>query len=310
MADVSVRPEAYGAAEKERIVNDSPRLCILVGALTERNGLRRIPVAVVTRGYKGKQHYTVTADDLAAIVRNFRKKTVDVPVDYEHSTLYAAGEPVPTAAWLREIDDQPDANGVLWGWCDYTKSGAASVAARDYKYVSPVIEWTKRDKKTGELQGATVTSLALTKQPLFESLPELPLVASNTEGWSFERSDAPKDQIADDLEAAICALVEKKIEDSGHKLDYLAAFKQVIAENSDLVHRMEMARREASVQTQRVRAFAQERDACVDQMIHPLVLEKIAASEGGRIDYGQAYKSVLNERPDLRRKKAEAMRLC
>ena len=168
-----------------------PRLCILVGSLTERNGLRRIPVAVITRGYKGKQHFDVTADDLAAIIKNFRKKSTDVPVNYEHSTLYAAGDPVPTAAWLREIEDAPDPDGVLWGWCDYTDAGAASVAARDYKYVSPVIEWTRRDKSTGELQGATITSLALTKQPLFESLPELPLVASDTPDWTFERGDAP-----------------------------------------------------------------------------------------------------------------------
>jgi hypothetical protein len=291
--------------------SQAPRLCILVGALTERNGLRRIPVAIVTRGYKGKQQYSVTAADLAAIVRNFRKKTVDVPVDFEHSTLYAAGDPAPTAAWLREIDDQPDADGVLWGWCDYTKTGAASVAARDYKYVSPVIEWTKRDKTTGELQGATITSLALTKQPLFESLPELPLVASDTQGWSFERSGNERvmdEEKASQIDAELWNLADEKIRASGGKLDAAVALKMAAAENPRLVHEWNCARYETVEARTFRRALAEANEECVHRTIDAIICEKIAASEG-RLDYGQAYKMILNERPDLHRKMAEAIRL-
>lgn len=295
--------------------SQGPRLCILVGALTERNGLRRIPVAVITRGYKGKQHYSVTADDLAAIVRNFRKKTVDVPVDYEHSTLYAAGEPSPTAAWLREIDDQPDADGVLWGWCDYTKTGAAAVAARDYKYVSPVIEWTKRDKITGELQGATVTSLALTKQPLLESLPELPLVASDTQGWSFEHGG--RERIMNENEAfqtfqtddaELWNLAEEKIRTSGGKLDVTVALKMAAAENPRLAHEWIRSSHESAEEPTFRRALADSSEESVHRVIDAITRERIAASEGG-LDYGQTYKTVLNERPDLRRKMCEAIRV-
>jgi phage I-like protein len=172
-----------------------PRILILIGAAAEKNGLARIPVALITRGYKGKQKFAVTAADLRDIVANFRKKDTDVPVDWEHSTLRAAdGQPVPTAGWLKAIDDAPDAQGVLWGGVDYTDKGRASVVARDYKYASPVVEWGRRDKRTGELQGATLTSVALTKQPLFESLPELPLVASDSDGWSFSRGDVVEER--------------------------------------------------------------------------------------------------------------------
>lgn len=166
-----------------------PSLAILIGeAETRADGLRRIPVALITRGYKGKQKFTVTASDLTDIVENFRKRKADVVIDYEHSTLAKDGKPTPSAGWLKAIDDGPDNHGVLWGWADYTEAGARSVAAKDYKYASPVIEWGRRDKETGEQQGATLTSLALVKQPLFEGLPELPLVASD--GWHFERGDA------------------------------------------------------------------------------------------------------------------------
>jgi hypothetical protein len=171
-------------------VEDRPRLCLLIGdSRAAADGLKRIPVALITRGYKGKQKFAVTREDLDQIVANFQKREADIPLDYEHSTLNAReGVPTPTAGWLKRIEDAPDGRGVLWGWVAYTDQGAQSVAARDYKYVSPVIDWSIRDKKTGEQQGATVTSIALTKQPLFESLPELPLVACD--GWSFDGGDA------------------------------------------------------------------------------------------------------------------------
>jgi hypothetical protein len=166
-----------------------PQLALLIGdSRAGTDGLKRIPVALVTRGYKGKQKFAVTREDLDRIVANFRKRKADLVVDYEHSTLNAGdGVPTATAGWLKRMEDGPDAAGVLWGWVEYTEQGAQSVAARDYKYVSPVIDWSVRDKSTGEQQGATVTSVALTKQPLFENLPALPLVACD--GWSFDRGD-------------------------------------------------------------------------------------------------------------------------
>jgi hypothetical protein len=177
---------------KKDLAASDARVLILIGDSSESDGLRRIPVALITRGFKGTQKFTVTREDLASIVANFRKRgTGDVVIDYDHSTVYAAGSgaAAPAAGWLKKIDDAPDAKGVLWGWAEYTERGGRMVAAREYKYVSPVIEWSVRDKSTGEQQGATLTSLALTNSPLFEKLPSLPLVASDSDGWSFDRGD-------------------------------------------------------------------------------------------------------------------------
>jgi hypothetical protein len=44
----------------------------------------------------------------------------------------------------------------------------------------------------------------------------------------------------------------------------------------------------------------------VDTEIEPLVQAKIGLSEGG-MDYGQAWIAVLNERPDLRRRRMATM---
>jgi phage I-like protein len=171
--------------------SDQPRLLLLIGSAAEREGLRRVPVTLITRGFKGKQKYAITADDLQHIVANFRKRgNGEVVIDYDHSTLIAGdGQPKPAAGWLKEIDDAPDAQGVLWGWAQFTEKAAAMLAAGEYKYTSPVTDWTKRDKTTGEPQGATLTSLALTNSPLFEKLPSLPLVACESDGWKFDRGD-------------------------------------------------------------------------------------------------------------------------
>jgi hypothetical protein len=110
------------------------------------------------------------------------------------------------------------------------------------------------------------------------------------------------------IEAEIWESVKKKIAASNGKLGAGAAFSQVVLENPDLVRRREDAMFETASETARRRAVAQASGEYVQTMIDPVIREKIAASEG-RLDYGQAYKAVLNERPDLAHKVCEAIRL-
>jgi hypothetical protein len=201
-AFVARLPEEWKKDLAASEAEERPRVLILIGDSKEADGLRRIPVALITRGFKGTQKFSVTREDLASIVANFAKRgTGEVVIDYDHSTVYAAGSgaAAPAAGWLKKIDDAPDAKGVLWGWAEYTERGGRMVAAREYKYVSPVIEWSVRDKSTGEQQGATLTSLALTNSPLFEKLPALPLVASDSDGWSFDRGDVVEERRVKDV---------------------------------------------------------------------------------------------------------------
>src|SRR5471030_752850 len=130
---------------------------------------------MVARGFKWKQKFSLTLDDLAQIVRNYRKRSADLVVDYDHSTEYTAGsgEAAPAAGWLKKMDDGPDAQGVLWGGAEFTEKATKMLAAREYRYVSPVISWGARDKRTGEPQGTTITSIALTNTPLLEELPAI-----------------------------------------------------------------------------------------------------------------------------------------
>lgn len=168
----------------------TPQLCFLIAGGEAAEVLRRIPVAMVAKGFKGKQKFAVTREDLSQIVRNFRARgTGEVVIDYDHSTEFAAGsgDAVPAAGWLKSIEDAPDDQGVLHGQAEFTERAAGMLAAKEYKYFSPVIVWGARSKADGEPQGTTLTSIALTNSPLLEKLPAFTM--SDT-GWQIDRGDA------------------------------------------------------------------------------------------------------------------------
>jgi phage I-like protein len=91
-------------------------------------------------------------------------------VDTEHSTQIKApkGEPAPAAGWIKALEAR---NGAIWGRADWTPAGAASVANREYRYISPVFAY---EPATGRI--AQLLSIGLTNRP------NLRLAALNQEG--------------------------------------------------------------------------------------------------------------------------------
>jgi len=161
-------------------------------ALSE-SGLTRIPVAVMGRFVKGAQKFKITKDDLLTLVANFRRKKNDTVIDYEHASEtpeVAAGGAVPAAGWIKELEDGPDADGVQWGRADFTEKARAMIAAKEYKYLSPVIAWGARDKNSGEPQGITLLCMALVNRPFLEALPAIQL----SEAWT---ADDTVEQVAE-----------------------------------------------------------------------------------------------------------------
>jgi Mu-like prophage I protein len=152
------------------------------GALVVRLGavvagqLKRVPLAKLGHFVKAGQKFSITRKTLDSLVRNFRARPADTVIDYEHASEYpedAQGGPIPAAGWLKSIDDAPDADGVLWGNADFTPRAQQMITQREYRYLSPVIDWGARNKESGEPQGATLTSVALTNRPFLEAMPAL-----------------------------------------------------------------------------------------------------------------------------------------
>jgi phage I-like protein len=144
-------------------------------------GRVRVPLAVTGTWVRGSSKFAITREDLESIVRNFRERqNGEVNVDYDHASEMpevAAGGPVPSAGRIVGIDP-PEAMGrrmILWGWFEPTERARALLRNREYRYISPAIDWGAKNKRTGRPQGATLTSVALTNRPFLEEMPQIRL---------------------------------------------------------------------------------------------------------------------------------------
>lgn len=70
-----------------------------------------------------------------------------LPIDYDHATDFAApnGHPAPAAGWIRELAAR---DGALWGRVDWTPHGAMAITSHEYRYISPVFQYTPEGEVT------------------------------------------------------------------------------------------------------------------------------------------------------------------
>lgn len=138
-------------------------------------GLVEIPIAVTGKWKRGQTEFSLTGQDLASMVANFAKrKNREINVDYDHSSEMpevARGGPVPSAGRILKMRS----NGALYAGIKFTARALELIRNEEYRYVSPAIDWSAQDKQTGEPQGTTLTSLALTNRPFLEELPAIRL---------------------------------------------------------------------------------------------------------------------------------------
>lgn len=88
---------------------------------------------------QGRDGRSYTMTDPAALVADFQAGGLDLVVDFEHASESPAARlsgPVPAAGWVKEL--QARADGV-WGLVEWTARAAALIAAKEYRYLSPVI---------------------------------------------------------------------------------------------------------------------------------------------------------------------------
>jgi hypothetical protein len=177
-----------------------PRFVVTLNASQESAGLIRVPLAITGRWVRGATTFAITRADLESIVRNFRERqNGEINVDYDHASEMpevAAGGPVPSAGRIVRLDapeaqrgqdfglrgsgpesrvPEPEARIVLHGWYEPTPRARELLENREYRFISPAIEWGAKSKRTGKAQGTTLTSVALTNRPFLEELPQIRL---------------------------------------------------------------------------------------------------------------------------------------
>jgi hypothetical protein len=179
-----------------------PRFVVTLQARHEDTGLIRIPLAITGKWVRGATTFAISREDLESIVRNFRgRQNGEINVDYDHASEMpevAAGGPVPSAGRIVRLDAPEAAQGlrgrdqglgetsnskfqipnprfILYGWFEPTERARQLLENREYRFISPAIEWGAKSKRTGQAQGTTLTSVALTNRPFLEELPQIRL---------------------------------------------------------------------------------------------------------------------------------------
>ena len=135
-----------------------------------------IPAGPAVAGRDGRQWLF---DDAAAqaVLQAFNQRGAELPIDWEHASQHRAprGEEAPAAAWITGLSIE---NGALIGTVRWNERAANQVAAREYRYLSPVFDYEPATGRIVRLVSAGLTNL-----------PNLHLQALNQE-HSMSRSTA------------------------------------------------------------------------------------------------------------------------
>jgi Mu-like prophage I protein len=177
-------------------------IATLAAPLAPADELVRVPLALTGRWVRGAREFAITRQDLESIVRNFRgRQNGEINVDYDHASEMpevAAGGPIPSAGRIVRLNppeempatdgstrksksspDSPlptaDSRFILYGWYEPTDRARRLIANREYRYISPAIDWAARSKQSGKPQGATLSTVALTNRPFLEEMPPIRL---------------------------------------------------------------------------------------------------------------------------------------
>lgn len=111
------------------------------------------------------------------IVRNF-KQTVNhrIPIDFEHASEAPATEGsiptegAPAQGW---ITDMAIRAGNLWGLVEWLEPLRTYIKEKKYQFFSPAIRFNAKDRVTGAVIGARMTSGAATNSPFLDGLSPL-----------------------------------------------------------------------------------------------------------------------------------------
>lgn len=140
------------------------RCVALDGAASE--WIELIPAGPDVSGADGRAWVN---DAPAAIVAAFNARHVPLVVDWEHATEHRApsGLDAPAAGWIDRVEDR---GGAIWGHVEWTEKAAAQIAAREYRFLSPVFLYDKPSRRIIALTSAGLTNT-----------PNLTLTALNRE---------------------------------------------------------------------------------------------------------------------------------
>ncbi len=128
------------------------------------------------------------AETAAQLIAASEARQIPYVLDYEHQTLNAErnGQPAPAAGWFKQLIYRPGQG--LFAAIEWTERARQMIAAKEYRFISPVLGYAKGSGKILALFHA-----ALTNNPAIDNLPGLAAQAAATFGAHFAQEVNPMD---------------------------------------------------------------------------------------------------------------------
>lgn len=119
--------------------------------------------------------FTITPEDLKAVVECFEAQTNPIVVDREHASTLEGME-APAAGWIQRLEIRPSDDGdQLWGVVEWTERGAEQVRSGEYRFTSPVLIFDAPMRDSGEEWPCRMHSAALTNCPFLDGMAAVTL---------------------------------------------------------------------------------------------------------------------------------------
>ncbi len=118
--------------------------------------------------------------EAAAMIEEFEKRGNDMVVDYEHQTMQDVQ--APAAGWIKRLVWKGTEG--LWAVVEWTSKAAEYLSNREYRYFSPVIWITAKDRRVILLE-----NVALTNQPKINNLKPLMAKMRHEDNQNQEREE-------------------------------------------------------------------------------------------------------------------------
>jgi phage I-like protein len=105
-------------------------------------------------------------DAVAEVLEAFETHGTDIVIDYEHQSLggsYASPNgQAPAAGWIQRLwtvrPEEAEASAGLWAEVRWTEAAREKLAAKEYRYLSPVVVVRKSDRRVIGLHSAALTN--------------------------------------------------------------------------------------------------------------------------------------------------------
>ena len=118
--------------------------------------IQLLPAGPAITGSDGRSW---TLPDPAALLTEFTARNKPLVVDWEHASEHRAlqGLDAPAAGWIDRLEIR---DGAIWGHVEWTPKAAQQIAAKEYRFLSPVFTYQKSDSRI-----VALVSAGLTNQP-------------------------------------------------------------------------------------------------------------------------------------------------